>query len=117
MYTVIYVAPFMALMFWVVFVLILGLPSPGKVLAATVALNGALFWTVNTIGRVWFGYVGPSTAFSLWSTFFYLHVGVSLIAMTVVVGAYNDRVYLRLAPVRRFVAQHTGHADAAETGA
>ena len=112
----IHIAPYMAVVFWLAFILIVIIRSEIRVMAAMIALNGALYWTAR-INLDVAAYLGLGPTMSLWGLGLFLHLGTSLVAIAMVSGAYDQRIYVWLTPVRRFVSAHTGHDHTAETGA
>ena len=44
-------------------------------------LHVAIFWTVSATRRLVFGYIGPSSAMTYWSTITYLQAGLSVLGM------------------------------------
>lgn len=88
-------SPFLAITFWLATWLLMrqGRRSGqrkrrlGSVLWAA---HSAVYWTVNAVLRIGFGYIGPTVWFSAWATVLAVHAALSLLTMAILLLRYES---------------------------
>ena len=54
------------------------------------AVHSAIYWTVNAVLRIVFGYVGPTVWFSAWAAVLSVHAALSLLIMSLLLLRYES---------------------------
>lgn len=88
-------APLLALVFWLATLLLVVQArrcGQGRRRLGSVLWTGhaAIYWTVNAVLRLFFGYAAPTLAISAWGAIVFVHAGFSMLWMAAYLLRYES---------------------------